>query len=70
MRRVALDTEDLINELKNKITVMELWMEGHVVEFRNRFGPDRNWYTSCDPDIWEPAWDWDKVEYRIKKHEA
>lgn len=51
---------DAREETKRRIAVMQAWVEGKKVEYRNRVHKTSVWRNEVDP-----AWDWDTYDYRI-----
>lgn len=49
---------------KEKIEIMQAYVEGKTVQNKKRCSPEANWkdYTSCN----EPYWNWGEFDYRIK----
>lgn len=64
MRKNIQRTQAAIALLKQRLLVMELWAEGHPIEFRLKGMSD--WYSVGEID-YEPSWDWDNTDYHIKK---
>ena len=47
--------------ITEKIAIMQAFDEGKPIEYRTKHnGPSRDWCWTP-----QPAWDWDKKEYRI-----
>jgi len=62
--RDAERTEREISIHITRLLVMMQWRQGKTVEFRAK--NQEEWRTATDPQ-WEPGWNWEQTEYRIRK---
>jgi len=55
-------TKQQVEQMKQRLLVMELFLEGHPIEWCMK--REGIWRLSTDPQ-WEPAWDWAYCDYRV-----
>jgi len=59
-------TRFLVDEMKGRLLIMQLFLEGHPIEWQLKH--EGIWRHNT-LEGWEPSWDWDVCDYRIKKPE-
>lgn len=61
----AFRTKTYIKEYQRRIEVMQAFASGKVIQIKS--GDWGEWVDSClDTSMFEPIWDWNENDYRIK----
>lgn len=52
--------------VKDKIAVLQAWVDGHDIQLKLKGADDACWYTVQCSNGEEPEWNWSGFDYRVK----